>query len=121
MPLTHILLIVLTVAAVVAVFFLVRLFAQLRLTAAEAEKTLAEARVLVKHLSELDLEVKARVEELGETLRATKTAAVGLGQASMMVSSKFLPAPTKFLPFVLPAARFVIKQLKKRKEKKNVQ
>jgi len=117
--LTHILLIVLTVAGVVSVVFLVRLLIQLRTTAGEAEKTLAEVRVLVQNLTELDLEVKARVEELRDTLRVSRTAAVGLSEATIMqVTSKLLPA--RFLPFVLPVARFAVRQMKKRKEKNHV-
>ena len=87
-----------TVAAVVAVVFLVRLFIQLRKTAAEAEKTLAEVQVLTQHLSELDLVVKARVEELGETLQASKKAALGLSRASLLVSSKLLAGPGQIPP-----------------------
>jgi hypothetical protein len=121
MPLTTILLIVLTFAAVVAVVFLVRLFIQLQRTAAEAEKTLVEVRVLAGHLSELDLEVKARVEELGNSYRAPRRAAGGFSEAAMLVSSKFLPTQAKFLPFVLPVARFVLRQMKKKKEKVHVQ
>jgi hypothetical protein len=121
MPLTDILLIVLTVAAVVAVVFLVRLLVRLHTTAGEAEKTLAEVRVLVRHLSELDLEVKARVEELGDTLGLSRKAAVDISEATLLVTSKLLPAPAKFLPFVLPAARFVMRQMKKKKEKNYVE
>jgi len=121
MTLTHILLIVLTVAGVVSVVFLVRLLIQLRTTAGEAEKTLAEVRVLVQNLTELDLEVKARVEELRDTLQVSRTAAVGLSEATIMqVTSKLLPAPVRFLPFVLPVARFAVRQMKKRKDKNHV-
>ena len=120
MPLNQILLIVLTAAAVVAVIFLVRLFIQLQRTAAEAEITLVEVQVLTRHLSELDLEVKARVEELGETLQASKKAVFGLSQATMMASSKLLPAQAKFIPFALPLVRFVLRQMKKKKEKSHV-
>ncbi len=121
MPLNSILLIVLTAAAVIAVVFLLRLFIQLRRTAAEAEKALAEVRVLTQRLSELDLEIKARVEELGDTFRASKKAAVGLSEATMLFSSKLLPAQAKFLPFVLPVVRFVVRQIKKKKEKHHVE
>jgi cytochrome c-type biogenesis protein CcmH/NrfG len=121
MSLIHVFLIVLIVAAVVAVVFLVRLFIQLRTTAAEAEKTLAEVRVLVQRLSELDLEVKARVGELGETLRVSRKAAVGLSEATMQVASKLLPGPARFLPFVLPAAGFLVRLLQKKKEKRHVE
>ncbi len=120
MPLTDILLIVLTAAAVVAVVFHVRLCVQLRTTAGEASKTLAEIRVLVQHLSELDLEVKARVEELGDTLGVSGKAAVGLSNMAMLVTLKLLPAPAKFLLFVLPVARLIARQMKK-KEKYHVE
>ena len=103
-------------AAVVAVVFLVRLFIQLRTTVAEAEKTLVEVRVLAKNLSELDLEVKARVEDLGAMLGTSRKAGVGLSEGAMQIPSKLLPVPVKLLPFVLPVARFVLRKMKKRKE-----
>jgi len=120
MPLTQIFLLVLIVTAVVAIVFLVRLFIQLRTTAGEAEKTLAEVRVLVQHLTELDLEVKARVEELGDTLRVSRKAAVGFSEATMQLTSKLLPDPAKFLPLVLPVAGFFMRRMQKRKEKHRV-
>jgi hypothetical protein len=104
MQLTFILLLVLTIAAVVALVFLVRLLIQLRITGEEAGKTLAEVRVLVRNLNELDLEIKARVEEVGGSLGVFRKAAVGLSKAAMLVTLKLLPAPAKYLPFVLPAA-----------------
>lgn len=101
-------------AAIVAVAFLVRLFVQLRTTVAEAEKTLVEVRVLAKNLSELDLEVKDRVEELGAMLGTSRKAGVGLSEGTVRDLSKLLPAPAKFLPLVLPVARFVLRKMKKR-------
>jgi predicted secreted protein len=114
-------LIVLIVAAVVAVIFLVRLLIQLRTTAEEAELTLGEVRVLVRHLSELDLEIKAQVEDLGGTLGVSKTAAVEISKAAALVTSKFLPAPLRYLPFVLLAARYILRQIKTGKEKHHVE
>jgi hypothetical protein len=105
----------LTAAAVVAVVFLVRLFIQLRTTVAEAEKTLVEARVLIKNLSELDLEVKSRVEELGSLLGTSREAGDSLSGMTMLATSKLLPAPARFLPLVLPLVRFAFRKIKKRK------
>jgi hypothetical protein len=121
MQLNSILLIVLTATAVVAVVFLVLLFIQLRKTAGEAEKTLVEVRVLVQNLSELDLEVKARVEELGGTFGVFRKAAIEISKAAMMVTSRFLPAPARYLPFVLPVARYIMRQINKGKEKHHVE
>ena len=98
-------------AAIVAVVFLIRLFVQLRTTVAEAEKTLIEVRVLAENLSELDLEIKDRVEELGAMLGTSRKASVGLSEGG---SSKLLPASAKFLPLVLPVARFVLRKMKKK-------
>ncbi len=89
--------------------------------AGEAEKTLVEVRVLVQNLSELDLEVKARVEELGGTFGVFRKAAVEISKAAMMVTSRFLPAPVRYLPLVLPVARYVAQQIKKGKEKHHVE
>jgi hypothetical protein len=123
MPLTlnQILFIILTIAAVVAVVFLVQLFIQLRRTAAEAEKTMVEVRALTKNLSELELVVKNRVDEMGDTLKVARKAAMGLSEASLRLTSKMMPFPGKYLPFIFPAVRFVMKSLKKNKENTDVE
>jgi hypothetical protein len=122
MPLTlnQILSLVLTLAAVIVAVYLIRLFAQLRRTAAEGEQTLATFRELAKSLNELDILVKQRVEDLGSTLEASKKAAVGLSEASFLITTKLLGPSSKILPLALPVARFVMRHLKKKKEKRNV-
>lgn len=119
MPLTlnQFLILVLTFAAVIVAVFLVRLLVQLRRTAAEGEKALAELQTLAGHLTELDLLVKEKVEVLGKTLDASKTAAVNLSEASLLVTQKIIRPSSKYLPFALPVARFVWRQLRKKKEK----
>jgi gas vesicle protein len=117
MPLTlnQILSLVLTFAGVILVIYLIRLLAQVRRTAAEGEKTLAELGVLAKHLTELDLVVKEKVKDLGNTLDATKRAAVNISQTSSLITSKFVGPSFKFLPIALPVARFVWRQWKKKR------
>lgn len=123
MPLTlaQILSIILTVAAVVAVVFLVQLFIQLRKTAAEAEKTMIEVRALAKNMSELELVVRERVSEMGDTIKVARKAALGLSEASLRVTSRMLPFPGKYLPLLFPVARFVMKSIKKNKEQADVE
>jgi uncharacterized protein YoxC len=118
MPLTlnQALLLIISFAFVIAVVYLIRLFSQLRKTAAEGEKALVEFRELAKHLSELDLMVKARVEDLGKTLEATKKAAGNFSEASFLVTSKIIRPSSKYLPLLLPVIRFVWRHMKKRKE-----
>ena len=123
MPLTlnQVLLLVLTFCAVILVVYLVRVLSQIRKTAAEGEKTIAELGVLAKHLTELDLVVKAKVEDLGKTLEASKKAAVNISQASSLITTKFIAPSSKFLPIALPVARFIWRQWKKKRRKKNEQ
>jgi hypothetical protein len=118
MPLTlnQFLLLVLTFAAVVVALYLIRLFAQLRRTAAEGEKALAEMQVLARRLSELDLVVKDKVELLGKTLDASKKAAVNLSEASLFLTQKIVRPSSKFLPLALLSARFLWRHLRKKKE-----
>ncbi len=119
MPLTlsQVLFIILTVAAVVAVVFLVQLLAQLRRTAAEAEKTMVEVRALARNLGDLEIAVRSRVDEMGETLKVARKAALGLSEASLRLTSKWLPKPAKYLPMIFPAVRFLMKNMKKKSDK----
>ncbi len=121
MPLTlnQFLLLVLTFAAIIVAVYFIRLLVQLRRTAAEGQKTLADLRVLAKNLNELDLLVKEKVEDLGKTLEASKKAAVNISEASFLITSKIVRPSSKYLPLVLPIARFVWRQLKNRKEKRH--
>jgi len=121
MPLTlnQFLFLVITFAIVIAVVYLIRLFAQLRRTAVEGEKTLAEMRTLAKNLNDLDLLVKEKVESLGDMLAASKKAAVNISEASFLIASKIVRPSSKYLPFLLPVARFLWRQFKKRKEKRH--
>lgn len=118
MPLTlnQVLLIILTFAAVVVAVVLVRLFIQLRRTAIEGEKALAEMRSLAQHLTELDLSIKDKIETFGTTLEASKKAAVNIGQASALITSNFVQPASRYLPLLIPIARFVLKKMKKKKE-----
>jgi hypothetical protein len=121
LTLTQILFIILTIAAVVAVVFLVLLFVQLRKTAAEAEKTMIEVRALAKNLGELELVVRDRVDEMGDTIKVARRAALGLSEASLRLTSKMMPFPGKYLPLIFPVARFVMKSIKKNKEQAHVE
>jgi hypothetical protein len=121
MQLPTILLLVLVSAAVVAVVFLVRLLIQLRATAGEAQKTLAEVRVLAQNLNELDLEIKTRVEEMGDAVGVFRKAAGDVSKAALLAAWRFLPAPAKYLSLILPAARYIARQIKKGKEDQNVE
>lgn len=121
MPLTlnQFLLLIITFAVVIAVIFLVIFLNQLRKTAAEGEKTLAEIRKLAEHLTELDLLVKARVEDMGQILESSKKTAASLSEAALFLSARVVRPASKYWPLLFPLARLVWRHLKKRKEKRN--
>lgn len=117
LTLNQALLLIITIAAVVAVVFLVRLFVQLRRTALEGEKTLARFSELAAHLRDLDLVIKKEVEELGKTIAASKKAAVNVAEASALVTTRIIRPSSAFFPLILPVAKFLWRQLGKRKQK----
>jgi predicted Kef-type K+ transport protein len=118
LTLNQALFLVITIAVVVAVVYLVRLFAQLRRTAIEGEKALTQFAELARNLQELEGVVKVQVEELGKTIAASKKAAVNVAEASSMITSKFIRPSSTFLPFILPVAQFLWRQIGKRKKER---
>lgn len=118
LTLNQALFLVLTIAFVVAVVFLIRLFAQLRKTAAEGEKALAEFADLARHLKELDLVVKDQVEALAGTIAAAKKAAVNVAEASSLITGKIFRPSSRYLPLLIPVARFLWRQVGKRKKER---
>ncbi|OGD21779.1 MAG: hypothetical protein A2W03_11520 [Candidatus Aminicenantes bacterium RBG_16_63_16] len=117
--LNQVLFLILTVVAVVVAVFLVRFLIQLRRTAGEGEKTLAEMRRLAENLNELDLVVKAKVEDLGRLVEASKNTAVNLSEASMFLTTRLLRPAANYWPLVYPLLTFFWRRIRKRKEKKD--
>jgi len=117
--LNQVLFLILTVVAVVVAVFFVRFLIQLRRTAGEGEKTLAEMRRLAENLNELDLVVKAKVEDLGRLMEASKNTAVNLSEASMFLTTRLLRPAANYWPLVYPLLTFFWRRIRKRKEKKD--
>jgi type II secretory pathway pseudopilin PulG len=122
MPLTlnQFLLLVITIAVVVAVTFLVNLMRQLRKTAQEAEETLVEIRMLASEARETSRSVQSKIEDVGELVLATKKTAVSVAEIAWFVTTKILRPSSKYWPFLFPLIRLGWRQAKKRKEEKNV-
>jgi hypothetical protein len=121
MPITlnQILFLVLTIAAVVTAVFLVRFFIQLRRTAIEGERALSEMRRLAENLNGLQELVKTEVQDLGKLVEASKTTAVNLSEASVFLTAKLLRPAASYWPLVYPVITYLLKRLRKRKEKKH--
>lgn len=122
MPLTlnQFLLLVVTLAVVVAVTFLVILFIQLRKTAREAEMTLIEARELVESLKETSLSLQTKIDDVGELVESSKKTAISISEIAWFLTAKILRPSSKYWPLLFPLIRLGWRQLKKRKEEKNV-
>lgn len=122
MPLTlnQFLLLVITIAIVVAVTFLVTFLRQARKTAHEAEKTFTEISLLVGEARETSRSVQAKIEDIGELVRASKKTAVSISEIAWFMSMKILRPGSKYWPFLFPLIRLGWRQAKKLKEEKNV-
>lgn len=104
LTLNQTLFIVLTVAAVVVAVFLVLFLAQLRRTAQEGERTLAEVRELAAGLKDLERKIDARIDDVGELLESSKKTAAGLAQASLFLTTKVVSPASRYWPIIFPCS-----------------
>lgn len=121
MPLTlsQFLLLVLTIAAVVAVTFFINLLIQLKKTAREGQETLAEIRSLTQNLNELTRKIDDKIDDVSEVVEAAKKTALSLSEIAVFTAAKVIRPASKFWPFLLPFIRMGWRQWKKKKEDKN--
>jgi formate-dependent nitrite reductase membrane component NrfD len=117
LSLSQVLFLVLTIAAVVAVIFLVRVLIQLRRTGREGEKTLAKAQELMDGFKEIEAKINASLDDVGQVLQTSKKAAAGITEIAGFVAGKVIRPSVKYLPLLLPLFRIGWLQLKKKKEK----
>jgi uncharacterized protein YoxC len=110
---------VLTMAAVIAVTFLVLFLIQLRKTAREGERTLFEVRELVKDLRETEQKIDENISQLAEIVQASKKTVSNLSEITGFVTTRVIRPSSKIWPFVFPMLRMSWQLFKKRKEKKN--
>jgi uncharacterized protein YoxC len=110
---------ILTIAAVVAVTFLVLFLVQLRKTAREGERTLFEVRELVKDLRETEQKIDENIGQLAEIVQASKKTVASLSEITGFVTTKVIRPSSKIWPFVFPMLRMSWQLYKKRKEKRN--
>lgn len=119
LTLNQFLLLVITIAVVVAVTFLITLFVQIRKTAKEGEKTLVELRELINNLKQTEQKVNAKIDDLGDVFKATQKAATSISEITWFLASKVIRPSSRFWPFLFPLIRLGWRRLKKRKEDKN--
>lgn len=120
LTLNQFLLLVLTIAAVVAVTYLVLFLHQMRKTARDGSQALLEIRELARSLNETNRKVSRELDDVGEFLEASKKTAVNLSEAAFFVTTRIVKPGSKFMPFLFPLIRFGWRLMKKkRKEDKN--
>ncbi|MEN6559316.1 MAG: hypothetical protein ABFD52_00890 [Acidobacteriota bacterium] len=119
LTLNQVLGIILTVAAVVAVTYLVLFLSQLRRTAREGEKALIKAQEAMDEMKVIEAKINASLDNVGEVLAVSKRAISGLSEISLFLTSKVIRPSAKFWPILFPLVSFGLRQLKKRKEKKD--
>lgn len=119
LTLNQFLLLVLTIAAVVAVTYLVIFLHQMRKTAREGSAALMEIRELAKNLNETNRKVNQELDDVGEFIDASKKTAVNLSEAAFFVTTKIVKPGSKYMPFLFPLIRFGWRLLKKKKKKED--
>lgn len=111
---------VLVIAAVVVVVFLILLLIQLRRTAAEGEKTLAEFRDAAIGLQALELSAKERLDDIGQVVEFSRKAVNAVSQVTAFVGSRAIKPAAMLWPLLLPVVQSIWRHRKSRKEEKNV-
>jgi len=119
LTLNQFLFLVLTFAAVVVATFLVIFLVQMRRTAAEGEKTLAELKKLAKNLNALNGVIKDKLEGLGQIMEASRKTVMNLSEASFFLTARLLRPASRYWPFIFPLIQLFLKKRRKRKEEKN--
>ncbi|MFO7865838.1 MAG: hypothetical protein R6V02_03355 [Candidatus Aminicenantes bacterium] len=116
LTLNQFLLLVLTIAAVIAVTYLVLFLHQMQKTARDGSQTLLEIRELARSLNETNRKVSRELDDVGEFLEASKKTAVNLSEAAFFVTTRIVKPGSKFMPFLFPLIRFGWRLMKKKKK-----
>ncbi|HOI44789.1 MAG TPA: DUF948 domain-containing protein [Candidatus Aminicenantes bacterium] len=123
MPLTlnQTLFLILTIAAVVAVIFLVRFLIQLQKTAKQAEIALIDLQEALDSLKDVEQKVNARMDDLGDIIDSSKKTLAGISETTFFLTTRLVRPASKYWPLLYPLIRLGWRQLKQRKkERKNV-
>jgi hypothetical protein len=119
LTLNQVLGIILTVAAVVAVIFLVMFLNQLRKTAREGEKTLVKAQETMDGLNVIEAKINASLDNVGEVLATSKRAVAGLTGVTHFLTSSVIRPSARFWPLLVPLLSFGLQKMKKKRRNKD--
>src|SRR4030042_2271365 len=119
LTLNQVLGIILTVAAVVAVIFLVMFLNQLRKTAREGEKTLVKAQETMDGLNVIEAKINASLDNVVRVLATSKRAVAGLTGVTHFLTSNVIRPSARFWPLLVPLLSFGLQKMKKKRRKKD--
>lgn len=117
LTLNQFLLLVITIAVVVALTLSVMLFIQLLKTAKEGEAILRELRELILNLKETNWKISTRINDVAEIVEASKKTAVSLSEIAFFLSTKVIRPSSKYWPLLFPLIRLGWRQIRKKKQK----
>ncbi len=120
LTLNQFLFLILTIAGVVVAVFLVLLLLQLRRTAMEAEKAMAEFRQAAENLKVIEASLQERLEDVGRLVDVGKKAAHGLTQTAQLIGTSAFKPLAKVWPLLVPIVGYLVRRWKRRKEEKDV-
>jgi predicted PurR-regulated permease PerM len=120
MPLTlnQFLFLVITIAIIVIATYLVIFLAQLRKTVKEGQDTLAEAKKLMRSVSETSQKINSKIDDMTPMVEASKQIAVSISKIALFLATKVLKPSSKYWPLVFPILRSGWRQIKKKKKQK---
>ncbi len=119
MPLTlnQFLWLVITLTIVVVATWLVIFLRQLKSTAEEGQKALAELRRALEEFHEVEVLIKEKVETMADTLESSRKVAASLAEILGFLATRVARPASRYWPVIFPLLQFLWRQKKKRKEK----
>ena len=119
LTLNQVLGVILTVAAVVAVNFLVQFLSQLRKTDMECEKTLVKAKETMDELKVIEAKINVSLDNVGEVLATSKRAVAGISGATNFIASSVIRPTARFWPILFPLLSLGLRKMKKKRRNKD--
>lgn len=119
MPLTlnQFLWLVITLTIVVVATWLILFLRQLKATAEEGQKALAELRRALEEFHGVEVLIKEKVETMADTLESSRKVAASLAEILGFLATRVARPASRYWPFIFPLLQFIWRRKKKKKER----
>lgn len=115
LSLNEILLLLITIAVVVGIFFLIPVLIQIRRTMKEGEKSLEQIKELAQELKDTSSRITPAVESAGEIVESAKKTAFNLSEITWLIATRIVRPSARYWPFIFPFLRIGWRQIKKKR------